>query len=500
MKKLFLFTTTAILLSINSLNAQTILNGETNNIEEYNYLCWQIPKSINNSENEKLFISGKYSFETTPVNTNLLTDTYIKSPWLTNGIGNVKLTARLNGSGAKSRGVVFSYAFFDEASKNEDYTTDFNTFYEYSFTNMSNTNTTIISSALPMAIKNTNQPYKIRISFVGTDGEGTIVFDDVEISGRYSSDPSNKCLPAKTSEENDKEDDDKDKVANKYDLYPNDPIKAYNNYYPENSNGTIMFEDLWPSKGDYDFNDLVVGYRFNIVTDAENNIVEINYEITPKAIGAGFNNGFGFMLNKIEWDKIYAVEGLKTEAKWLNLNKNGTEADQKIATIIAFTSAADFLKGPGGSTGVNVDPKVAYVTPQTINFTVKFRDENGKAPNGFVSMKEFSVEDFNPFAIINQNRETEIHLPGYEPTAKADRKMFGQFDDNSSEGNYYKSKDNLPWALNIPAEIPYATEKTDFVKGYKYFAEWARTKGENYRDWYEENEKNRDNDALYIVK
>jgi LruC domain-containing protein len=244
----------------------------------------------------------------------------------------------------------------------------------------------------------------------------------------------------------------------------------------------------------------VVGYRINAVTDAENNVVEMNFEITPRAIGAGFNNGFGFMLNKIEYDKIYSIEGLKTEAKWLSLNKNGTEADQKIATIIAFTSAADFLKGPGGSTGVNVDPKAPYVKPETIYFTIKFRDENGKAPNGLISMKDLSAEDFNPFAIINQNREVEIHLPGYEPSAKANQKMFGTFDDNSSEGNYYKTKDNLPWALNIPAEIPYSSEKVDFIKSYTYFAEWARSKGEKYQDWYEDKEKYRNNDAIYIVK
>jgi len=89
MKKIFLFAVTVVLLSVNILNAQTILNGENNNIEEYNYLCWQIPKSINNAENEELVIAGKYSFETTPLNTNTLTGAYIKSPWLTGGTGNV---------------------------------------------------------------------------------------------------------------------------------------------------------------------------------------------------------------------------------------------------------------------------------------------------------------------------------------------------------------------------------------------------------------------------
>jgi LruC domain-containing protein len=78
--------------------------------------------------------------------------------------------------------------------------------------------------------------------------------------------------------------------------------------------------------------------------------------------------------------------------------------------------------------------------------------------------------------------------------------MFGTFDDNSKEGNYYKTKNNLPWALNIPAEIPYSSEKTDFIKSYVYFADWALSNGEKYQDWYENNEKYRNNDALYIVK
>jgi LruC domain-containing protein len=500
MKKIFLFAVTVVLLSINIVNAQTIFNGENYNIEEYNYLCWQIPKSINNIENEDLIIAGKYSFETAPLNTNTLTGAYIKSPWLTNGTGNVKLKARLNGGSAVTRGVVFSYAFFDKGSNNEDLTTNFMTFYEYSFTNMNNKNIVDISAALPTAIKSSIKPYKIRISFVGNSGEGTIIFDDIEISGKYSSDLSDNCYPAKTSEESEKEDDDKDKVTNNDDSYPSDPDKAFNNYYPEKSNGTLMFEDLWPSVGDYDFNDLVVAYRMNTITDAKNNIVEIKFEITPKAIGASFNNGFGFMLNGIASDKIYAIEGLKTEAKWLKLDNNGTEADQKVATIIAFTSANEILPNPGGSSGVNVDPKATYVKPTRLTFSVKFRDAEGNAPNGLVSMKEFSPEQFNPFIIINQERGHELHLAGYEPSERADSKLFGTFDDNSKEGDYYRTKNNLPWALNIPAEIPNTIEKVDFVKAYSYFAEWAKSKGDFYSDWYEDKEKYRDYDVLYIVK
>jgi LruC domain-containing protein len=284
------------------------------------------------------------------------------------------------------------------------------------------------------------------------------------------------------------------------DAYPNDVLRAFDNIYPAKTKGTLMFEDLWPSIGDYDFNDLVVGYRFNTVTNADNYIVEIKYEITPRAIGASLNNAFGIMLDGISAENIYSVEGLKTEAKWLNLNKNGTEANQKVATIIAFTSANDVLPNPGGSSGVNTDPKGIYVKPTTISFTVRFRDDDGKPVKGDVSTKEFTSDNFNPFIIVNQEREKEIHLPNYSPSDLKSEKIFGTADDNSKQGNFYKSKNGLPWALNIPAEIPYAIEKVDFLKAYGFFANWVESAGKEYADWYEDKDKYRNNDVLYIVK
>jgi hypothetical protein len=71
-------------------------------------------------------------------------------------------------------------------------------------------------------------------------------------------------------------DTDGDGVSDTKDDYPNDPNKAFDNIYPSNDAfGTLAFEDLWPAKGDYDFNDLVVDYNINQVTNAQNMIVEI---------------------------------------------------------------------------------------------------------------------------------------------------------------------------------------------------------------------------------
>lgn len=444
-------------------------------------------------------INGGLSGRTNATLNNSSSNSWIKTPWLKPGSGNITIKVRLDGGTTISR--IMRLRFFPynanatttlkEGSASADSIT-------YTFASpVSGTGSSEIRSLtfpIPSSIANSSNVYKVVFSFMGDAGAGRIFMDDISVPGTYWADPSNKCLPLPV-----KMDADGDGVQDSDDAYPNDAVRAYDNWYPAKSNGTLMFEDLWPSVGDYDFNDLVLGYRFNTVTDAGNKVVEIKYEITPKAIGASFNNGFGFMLDGVDYDKVVSVTGLSTEAKWLGLNKNGTEADLKTACIIVFTSANNVLPSPGGS-GVNVDPNAPYVNPETIKFTVSFMNDGPKAEKSTLSYGELTADKFNPFIIINQDREKEVHLPGYAPTAKAEQKFFGTGNDNSSEGNYYKTKDNLPWALNVPMDIPHTSEKNDFIKGYLYFADWARSGGREYTDWYEDSEKFRNNEVLYRIK
>ena len=58
--------------------------------------------------------------------------------------------------------------------------------------------------------------------------------------------------------------------------------------------GSLAYEDLWPYKGDYDFNDLVIHYNFAITKDDEENVQNITATFIVYAFGASFHNGFGF--------------------------------------------------------------------------------------------------------------------------------------------------------------------------------------------------------------
>ncbi len=306
-------------------------------------------------------------------------------------------------------------------------------------------------------------------------------------------------------------DTDQDGVPDDYDDYPTDPHRAFNRYYPLTGYSTLMYEDLWPDKGDYDFNDLVLDYRYNTVTNAANNVVEIKYTFVIKAIGAGLHNGFGFQLDNIAPGKITSVSGTKThDVSWLSNAANGTENGQTYANIVVFSDVFQELKWPGTGNMVNVWLSGAeanpYVTPDTTNITVTLLN-NGVAPlAGALSIGSFPPSAFNPYLIIgdsgswNQNRAKEIHLPNRVPTSKVSSVFWGKGDDNSNPGanRYYKTSNNLPWAIDIYYSIPHMQEKRDIISGYLYFLNWASSNGTSNQDWYQNLSGYRNNSNLYI--
>lgn len=307
-------------------------------------------------------------------------------------------------------------------------------------------------------------------------------------------------------------DADGDGVIDNLDDFPTDGFRAFRVPYPTTGYATLLFEDLWPFKGDYDFNDLVIDYKYETISNSSNNVVEVKYTFVLKAIGAGLHNGFGFQLDNIAPNKITSVSAnpKTNNATWLSLNANGTEAGQTFANIILFDDVFKSLPWPGtGSmvnvyqTGPNANP---YVTPDTTRITVTFLN-NGVAPSGgTLAASSLPSSAFNPYLICgeqgswNQLRNKEIHLPNRIPSSKASNLYFGQGidDSNPSIGRYYKSDTNLPWAMEIFESIPHMKEKLDFSTGYNYFLPWVQSNGTTNTTWFQNNPGNRNNANLYI--
>jgi len=136
--------------------------------------------------------------------------------------------------------------------------------------------------------------------------------------------------------------------------------------------GTLAFEDLWPSKGDYDFNDLILDYQFEITTNTSNFVESVKGTFIIKAFGGSFENGFGFQLANAINPIDITVTGSRLTENIITLNGNGTEAGQTIPTIIVYDNAFAQMTHPGMGIGVNTDEVAPYVTPVTIVIDMVF--------------------------------------------------------------------------------------------------------------------------------
>ena len=270
-------------------------------------------------------------------------------------------------------------------------------------------------------------------------------------------------------------DADGDGVNDVYDEFPNDPKYAYQYSYPGTSSyGTFAFEDQWPGYGDYDFNDLVVDYKFHQLANAQNKLQTLRSEFVLKATGAGFDNAFGFQMN-IAPSVIKSVTGNEIHHQLFNFSANGTESGNSKAVIIATDDAHASFDKEGF---VNTVIGEAFVDPDTIIVDVEFNTPQALGYGGSAP--------FNPFMVINQTRGREVHLPGYDPTDKVDPAYFGEGNDASDpvSGIYYKSATGLPWGMNLPQSFDYPMEKTDIREIYLNFNQWAKSSGFTYMDWY----------------
>lgn len=273
-------------------------------------------------------------------------------------------------------------------------------------------------------------------------------------------------------------DTDGDGVTDVFDAYPNDPTRAYNNYYPSSTTfATLAFEDLWPSTGDYDMNDLVVGYRYKYVTNASNNVVEMYADYAVQAAGASYQNGFGVQF-PFAASLVKTVTGQKLGTGYITSASSGVEAGQTKAVIIPFDNHQDLINNYAGAYFINTKNELPKVTGDTAHIYMQFTSP--------ISAATLGTAPFNPFVISNLKREVEVHLPGNAPTDKANAKLLGTGDDasNAGTGIYYVSKSNWPWAISLPSTFTYPLEGVKISDAYLHFLDWAKSGGISYTDWY----------------
>ncbi len=315
-----------------------------------------------------------------------------------------------------------------------------------------------------------------------------IGFEDLYRSGNSSDDDFNDCViyasanPVKAVTIDNfvpttqAKDSDGDSVDDLFDEYPNDASRAYNVYYPnQNTFATVAFEDSWPSKGDYDLNDVVVDFQYQAVNDASNKTKDIKAKYKLRAAGGVYKNGFSVEM-PFNVSEVSSVTG----------NSLGLEAGATKAILKVFNNSKSILSSYNTLAGVK------YIETDTITSTVTLTNS-----------KSISLGNFNPFIFVDEagkGRGYEIHLSGQAPTSLVNTAIFGTNSDATTpaKGIYYKTKNNLPFAIAVPERFVYPWEKTQIVLAHIRFASWAQSGGSSYSDWYKNLAGYRDAPKLYV--
>jgi len=287
-------------------------------------------------------------------------------------------------------------------------------------------------------------------------------------------------------------DSDNDGIPDNVDDYPNDENKAFNNYFfNQGSYGTLAFEDMWPNVGDYDFNDAVIDYNFNQITNSDNDLVEIVGLFKIMAHGASFHNGFGFQL---PFDKslVASVSGdLFVDGTIVSLDSRNLETNQNLPVVIVWEDAYDVLPHQGGGAGVNTTPGVPYIVPEVLTINISLVSP--------VSISNTGIPPYNPFIFVNGDRGTEVHLVDNVPTDLVNAELFGSKADDSDPaiGRYYRTSTNLPWGINTIEEFNYPNEKAEITTAYLKFGDWAESNGSLFNDWWKDISGYRNDNNIY---
>lgn len=279
-------------------------------------------------------------------------------------------------------------------------------------------------------------------------------------------------------------DADSDGVPDADDDYPNDASKAYNNGYT----GTLGFEDLYPYRGDYDFNDLVTQYNIVQVSNSDNEVVAINIDYKVRAVGSGVTMAAGLAFDGLVPGDIASITSPNSEVSPF------VEAGTGIGSVILISDVFATLNRPAGLF-FNTDPNKPSDPELDLSYSIVFNSPQDPSDLGLPPYNPFIVPEGIP--LVGPRRE--VHLPNMQPTSLFDTSNFGFGHDDSDPGTgrYFKTPEHLPWAINIPSTFAYPNEYTSILNGYNNFATWAQSNGATNVDWYLDLPGYRNTGALY---
>ncbi len=257
------------------------------------------------------------------------------------------------------------------------------------------------------------------------------------------------------------------------------PKDKISNYPSLTGKATLLFEDLWPSQGDYDFNDVVLKYSMRRVLTPSDEMKQLDASYSVQANGAGYRNGFALHLPGVDKDNI----------KTLSLLNGSTPVAHEILETAA--SETVLIISPDIKLDLNsactvyrslLDCKESMDV--TYNLSVTFETPIPESVTGLPPYDPFI------FAVAGTehggygNRGWEVHMKEFDGTSLFNSSYMGTADDRSSAFNSFVTLNNMPWVINVADEIDHPLEGEDIGFAYPKFINWVQSGGAADNQWY----------------
>ena len=233
------------------------------------------------------------------------------------------------------------------------------------------------------------------------------------------------------------------------------------------TNGVYAFEDLWPSKGDYDLNDAVVNAKHEKEFNNNKKIIKETFYLTTYQNFVELTSGLALTLNTKSNPKSIAMKKIakgSTEAVNASFTKDGNNVyylTDDITTEIGTTYILELTYG----SALSSSSQMASIQPFI------YRSEGDK--------------------------NWEVHIPMEAPTAKMNTSYFGTEDDCSdpSKGLYFVREVNChyPFAFYLHGVNISVFEETILKRSneskridelFPDFLKWSMSNGETNHNWY----------------
>ncbi len=235
-------------------------------------------------------------------------------------------------------------------------------------------------------------------------------------------------------------------------------------YRKTSTTDVYAYEDLWPSKGDYDLNDAIVSAKHEREFNEKGKIVKETFYLTTYQNYVELTSGLALTLNTQAKTKSIAMKKIvrgATEAEDTTFTKEGN--------VYYLT---DNFKGELGTT---------YILEITYSSALS-------SSSKMASIQPFiyrSEGDFN----------WEVHIPMEKPTAKMNTSYFGTQDDRSDPDKnlYFVRSGSYPFAFHLKGANISAFEETILKREnesrridelFPDFLEWSKSGGTTKQNWY----------------